>query len=89
MFQKALFKKLKKDEPLDVVIYNDGRTFISTSQKPTFTQTTLFKFFEKGLKKGAWNNMKPGQYKFHFVEIGPKDVQADLTSVEEYRSKRP
>lgn len=85
MFQKFLNKRLKTDETLDVTIYNDGRMHISAIEKPTLTQVSLLRIFKLGMKKGAWNGMNPGQYKFYYATVDKEGADFSLITVEEYR----
>lgn len=74
---------MKTDEPINVIIYKDGRLDISTPENPTFTQKALFSTFKKGVAKGEFDGMRPGRYRFQFIKIGARKSKATLTIVDD------
>lgn len=77
------FNNFNTDESLNVMIYDDGRMHVSSPPPTTNTHKGLFMLFKKGVKKGAFNSMKPGRYQFKFTKTRGLKVDAELVSVDE------
>lgn len=78
-----LFKQLKTDEPINVMIYNDGRAHVSTPGPPTQTQRVLLELFGKSVKKGEVPAMRPGRYHFKFTKVGRRQTEVELINIDE------
>lgn len=72
----------KEGPPLILEVYVDGRSTVFVPYPPKVREKVLSSLFEKAIKKGKIENLKPGRYNFNYTKVAVSGIEAELEPID-------